>query len=238
MKQRNLTESVQESLASMSASTLNTIRILAIIFGIVFFTGGWAAFPFNIVFGIGCFWLLGQVKTAMYGESRRHHNDNVIDAQFTVHQPKPDIPRPKPVEHNRLHPVYTQTMNRLEASEKELNRLADKLSEYLDTFFADSTISKDRFMSQIRSARKVCSQNTEKARNAIDLFGDSNRPSPTRQEVLDQYVTSSEVLVKQVNDIIDALLKTDLTNTQKANATLDESMIQLRELTQKYENVY
>lgn len=228
MSKRTFVDQINDYLVSASHETRKVIYIASIVLAFVFLI------EFDSFFGFLIFVLLLVFANYVKKLNRRiKHNlpptpkERVMEGQFTEHkEKKPDLPK--------LHPNYSAALNSLSQSEEQLDRLSEQLEAFLDDFFADSTISKDRFMSQVNKARKVCHQNTEKASNAIRLFGDENKPSVTRQEVLDEYVNSSNTLVKQINDVIDALLKTDLNNTMKSSSILDESLIQLREITERY----
>ncbi len=85
------------------------------------------------------------------------------------------------------------------------------------------------------AARKSCRKNLDKAANAVNLFGDSNPPSPMRQEVLDGYVESSRRTVADVNAIIDELLRVDQSNTRLTYEFLDENLDQLKRVTSQYD---
>lgn len=229
MSERTFIDQINDYLMNASDETRKVIYIAAIVlafFFLVEFDGffGFILFVLLLVFAN----YVKKIKRKQGHKLPPTPQENVMEGHFTEHkEKKPDLPK--------LHPSYQEALVRLEQSEKQLNHMSDQLEAFLDDFFADSTISKDRFMSQVNKAKKVCHLNTEKASNAIRLFGDENKPSPTRQEVLDEYVNSSETLVKQINDVIDALLRTDLNNTKRSSDILDESLIQLRDITAKYE---
>jgi hypothetical protein len=212
--------------------TLRALRTILIIFGFAFFfgscAGGGLGF-FGFIVLVLCIYFSNSIKRTL---NRRYAPvPDWIDAEVTEHkEPLPKLPK-KP----DIHPAYTQTLDELQKCSDTLDKRFEKLDAFLTDFFADSVISKNKYMSQAELARKAVKTNLAKAQNAVALFGDEEEPSPRRKEILESYVKDSRQTVADIDAIIDELLHVDQMNTQAAYEFLDESLANLQNVTPLYE---
>ena len=233
-RKETFVDKADEQLRGLSDNSLHVFAIILRVAGIALFleSCGSGSFVLSLIFLVLTMSLADYLdKIRKKRRKKKKHIQDYIDVEATPHvEPKPKIPTPP-----AIHPAYTRTLDELERSAAQLERQFTQLSAFLDDFFQHSSISKDKYLSQIDAARKSCRKNLDKAANAVNLFGDSNPPSPMRQEVLDGYVESSRRTVADVNAIIDELLRVDQSNTRLTYEFLDENLDQLKRVTSQYD---
>lgn len=232
-RRETFVDKVDSQLKGLSEQSLHVFAIILRVAGVALFLESCSDGPFilSLIFLILTMSLADYLDKLRKRRRKTAKMKDYIDVEATPHvEPKPKIPTPP-----AIHPAYTRTLAELERSASQLERQFTQLDAFLDDFFQDSSISKDKYLSQIDAARKACRKNLEKATNAVNLFSDSNPPSPTRQEVLDGYVESSRRTVSDVNAIIDELLRVDQSNTKLTYEFLDENLGQLKNVTSHYD---
>ena len=232
-RRETFVDRIDSQLKGLSDQSLHVFAIILRVAGVALFLESCSDGPFilSLIFLVLTMSLADYLDKLRKKRRKKKNKPDYIDVEVTPHvEPKPEIPTPQ-----AIHPAYTRTIAELERSAAQLERQFTQLDAFLDDFFQDSTISKDKYLSQIDAARKACRKNLEKATNAVNLFGDSCPPSPARQEVLDGYVESSRRTVSDVNAIIDELLRVDQSNTKLTYEFLDENLGQLKNVTRAYD---
>lgn len=129
---------------------------------------------------------------------------------------------------------YQQALNKLKADIDELDEREQTVSDFLDDFFAGSTVSKSRYISVIQSARKNLQTNYEKAQQAVKMFGKSE-PTKERMEILNRYVDDSADIINKVEKVIDELITVQQNDVISDGDTLDGLLDDLARTTSYYQ---
>ncbi|WP_304775112.1 hypothetical protein, partial [uncultured Faecalibaculum sp.] len=169
-RKETFVDKADEQLRGLSDNSLHVFAIILRVAGIALFleSCGSGSFVLSLIFLVLTMSLADYLdKIRKKRRKKKKHIQDYIDVEATPHvEPKPKIPTPP-----AIHPAYTRTLDELERSAAQLERQFTQLSAFLDDFFQDSSISKDKYLSQIDAARKSCRKNLDKAANAVNLFG-------------------------------------------------------------------
>lgn len=147
--------------------------------------------------------------------------------------PKPKVPK-KPVVPipSAVPKAYQSKLDQLKKLETEADKELASIAKYLDQLFADSTITKDRYMAIVKQAEEVTDKNLVKASQAVQLFGSS--VTKEREEILDGYIASSKAMIVKINDIITELIRSEQSYQIRNDQALEEKMNELKETTKYY----
>lgn len=235
--QKTFVDKIDDWLLTLSPQSLRFLSASLVVAAFVLLVEG-TNFNMSLI-GLILFIVLLRISSYVKKVQKRRRRNNppvpdYIDVVVTEHKeaakPMPEIPQP-----SAIHPAYTRTLDELKSLADQLDRQFGQLDAFLDDFFGDSTISKNKYLSQVDLARKSAFNNLQKAENAVNLFGDSKPPTARRQEILNQYVESSRKTVEDVDAIIDELLRVDQSNTELTYEFLDENLDTLKRVTKQYE---
>lgn len=155
--------------------------------------------------------------------------------QPSVVQPAPapnrGIPKSRPV---NIHPVYQQDLDQLAAHIRDLEEREAAVSVFLDSFFADSAISKSRYLTVILNAKHVLEANYENALRAAGMFGGSV-PTPERVEIMDRYVSDSADVMSKIDRVINQLIAVQQSDLLADGSVLDGLLDDLAATTSYYQ---
>ena len=133
-----------------------------------------------------------------------------------------------------MRPEFAKRLAMLNNLRNELESREDSVSSFLDDYFEGSTISKSRYLQVIQNARHVLKTNSDKALQAVKLFGNAN-PTPERIEILDAYVKDSRDVMNGVEKVINELIKVQQSDVLNDGDKLDELLTALTTTTTHYQ---
>lgn len=148
-------------------------------------------------------------------------------------EPPKRKPKTTPAGSSRINTYYLEALSAMEQNTVDLMEKKKTIYEFLDEFFGDSEISKNRYTSQIDYAMDFNNHNVEKMRMAVKMFGTSE-PTPERREMIEAYLRDSRQLVVNIDNIATALVKADQDSYLKNSDAVDIALQELAETTKYY----
>lgn len=178
----------------------------------------------GLAFGVYCLW---------YGlQMRPEQQPGPIPAA----RPRPPFrqrPQAKPPLPEDRIAEYRSRISELESLEQQADRRLAGMSEYLNQLFADSQITKDRYLSIVRKAEDITDVNLKKARTALAMFADGP-VTPQRLEILDGYVDSSRQMLARIEGVVTELMRAEQSDQMRTTQNIEEAMNELKETVRYY----
>jgi hypothetical protein len=128
---------------------------------------------------------------------------------------------------------YRSRIRELESLEHQADRRLAGMTEYLNQLFADSQITKDRYLDIVRKAEDITDVNLKKARTALAMFADGP-VTPQRLEILDGYVQSSREMLAKIDGVVTELMRAEQSDQLRNTQHIEEAMNELKETARYY----
>lgn len=211
----------------------NPWRTRLLLLGAILVVFGTLTLPLGLVgllFGLYCIW---------YGLKLRPVSLPETDTQKSV-PGRQSVPSSRPAQTRKKPPLpetdiseYQKRIRELARLETEADQRLASLTEYLNQLFADSQITKDRYLSIVRKAETITDVNLEKARSALKLFGQGPVTSQ-RLEILDGYIESSREMLSRIDAVVTELMRAEQSHQIRSSQAIEEAMNELKETAKYY----
>lgn len=121
--------------------------------------------------------------------------------------------------------AYEPYLNEMKKDLDAMDASILKLEELLDKLFANSTLTKNRYLGIISKARETLEENYKNARQTAMLYA-SGAPTEERIDILRQHAAESSRILESYGKVIDALLELSrsdlLAKTDSVSPLLDD----------------
>ena len=203
-------------------------RYLLIVFGMFICTGALFSGG-NFICLLALVWLFTRLRKRV-----SQSNPVSLPQEEEMDDDLPDLPKAKPEPSAVIRPEYARALAMLKNNLTELESREESVSDFLDDYFAGSTISKSRYLQVIQNAKHVLKTNYEKASQAVKLFGNSV-PTPERLEIMEKYVRDSQDVVNNLERVINELIKVQQSDVLNDGSKLDVLLDDLAATTSYYQ---
>lgn len=171
------------------------------------------------------------IRWILYRIFKNKPAKTISPASQPAPSPGRSVPKSRPVQ---IHPVYQQDLDELASHIRDLDEREAAVSVFLDSFFADSVVSKSRYLNVIHNAKHVLEANYENALRAAGMFG-GGVPTPERVEIMDRYVSDSAEVMNKIDQVINQLICVQQSDQLADGSVLDGLLDDLAATTSYYQ---
>ncbi|OLU45714.1 hypothetical protein [Faecalibaculum rodentium] len=182
----------------------------------------------GLIFGLYCLWYGLQLKPESTSRPERARPRQTMSRPQSMPSTgvRPPLPEDRIAE-------YRSRIRELESLEHQADRRLAGMTEYLNQLFADSQITKDRYLDIVRKAEDITDVNLKKARTALAMFADGP-VTPQRLEILDGYVQSSREMLAKIDGVVTELMRAEQSDQLRNTQHIEEAMNELKETARYY----